>query len=235
MAELPSRTLALETSGTAGSIAFLEGRNVVAEFDLPSGRRTAQTLAPTIKAGMSQVRWTPAQIDLVAVTIGPGSFTGLRIGVMTAKALAYATGAKLAGINTLEVLAHQAPLEVTEACVVMDAYRDQLFCAGFRRDASQQWRTVVETHIVDAECWLAEQGNLKTSAAVIGPAVAKLRARRPAETSWIEQADCQPQAATVGELALRAWSANQLADIWRLTPRYYRPSAAEEKRLAGGG
>src|SRR5271163_2151267 len=96
------RILALETSELTGSVAAAADGNVLAELQLDPQQRSAQSLAPAIRALLAQVGWQPADIDLLAVTIGPGSFTGLRVGVATAKVFAYACGAEVLGISTLE-------------------------------------------------------------------------------------------------------------------------------------
>ncbi len=106
------RILALETSGTSGSVAVLEGSSQVAQLILPPGQRSARSLVPTIQDLLGRVGWEMSQIGLVAVTSGPGSFTSLRIGVSTAKALAYAVGAEIIGVNTLGVIARQAPRSI---------------------------------------------------------------------------------------------------------------------------
>ena len=131
------RILALETSGSSGSVAALEGTQLILEQPLASGSRSAQSLAPGIDALLAEVGWSVGQIDLLAVTQGPGSFTGLRIGITTAKALAYAVGGQVIGVNTLEVIARQAPpgraapAKQQTLWTVLDAQRGELFAARF--------------------------------------------------------------------------------------------------------
>ena len=92
-------TLALETVATAGSVALLQGDTLHSERQLPPAARSARTLTAVI-----QDLWNVAgkpKIQLIGVASGPGSFTGLRVGITTAKTLAFAWNAKLIGINTL--------------------------------------------------------------------------------------------------------------------------------------
>ena len=77
--------LALETSGKSGTVAALSEGLVLHERPLAPHQRSAQSLAPALFACLNEVAWQPQQVDLVAVTTGPGSFTGLRVGVTTAK------------------------------------------------------------------------------------------------------------------------------------------------------
>ncbi|MCA9264481.1 MAG: tRNA (adenosine(37)-N6)-threonylcarbamoyltransferase complex dimerization subunit type 1 TsaB, partial [Planctomycetales bacterium] len=101
------KVLALETSSFHGSVALLDGQMLLASRALPDDSRSAESLAPTIREVLTSVGVTPRAIELVAVTVGPGSFTGLRVGVTTAKTFAYAVSAAVVGVNTLEVLANQ--------------------------------------------------------------------------------------------------------------------------------
>jgi tRNA threonylcarbamoyl adenosine modification protein YeaZ len=99
-------TLGIETSGRAGTIALVEGGAVVAERSLTaSGRRHARTLVPELGELLRNTGHTPTEVDVVAVSIGPGSFTGLRVGVVCAKTFAYATGCRIIGIDTFLAVA----------------------------------------------------------------------------------------------------------------------------------
>jgi tRNA threonylcarbamoyladenosine biosynthesis protein TsaB len=98
------RILALETSDQTGSVAALDGDNLLEELILEQSQRSAQSLAPAMQNLLRRVGWQPSDVQLVAVSVGPGSFTGLRVGVTAAKVFAYAVGAEVLGINTLEVI-----------------------------------------------------------------------------------------------------------------------------------
>ena len=104
--------LALETSALAGSVALFHGDRLLVQRELDSTRRSAQTLAPALAELLAAAGLTPRDVRLVATTVGPGSFTGLRVGVTTAKTFAYAVGAEVLGLNTLEVIAAQTPSEL---------------------------------------------------------------------------------------------------------------------------
>ncbi len=80
---------------------------MLAESALAGMRRSTQTLAPSIQSLLREVGWRPADIQAIGVTIGPGSFTGLRLGAATAKMLSFVTGAAVRGVDTLRVIAAQ--------------------------------------------------------------------------------------------------------------------------------
>jgi tRNA threonylcarbamoyladenosine biosynthesis protein TsaB len=222
------RILALETSALSGSAAALEGDEVRGEVAFDSQRRTAQTFAPGIAALLANIGWQPHDVRLIAVTHGPGSFTGLRVGVTIAKTLAYAVGAEVLGVNTLKVIAAQAPRETATISAVLNAQRGELFCGRFQRTAAGVIEAIEDPAIIDAEVWLQ---TLDDETLAIGPGLARLADRLPPDRIapvelW------NPRAVTVGQLACSAYQAGARDDFWKLAPLYYRPSAAEEKWAA---
>ncbi len=102
------RFLALETSTLSGSVALLRDNQVLLQAALPGRPRVAQTLVPAVEGLLRHSGWPVADLQMIAVTVGPGSFTGLRVGVTTAKTLAYALQTPILGVDTLEVIAWQA-------------------------------------------------------------------------------------------------------------------------------
>lgn len=227
------RILALETSSLTGSVAVLEDDHVLGQTRLDPQQRTAQAFAPAIVRQLAEVTWRPQDLQLIAVTVGPGSFTGLRIGVTAARTLAYAVGAQVIGLNTLQVLAAQAPADIADVWAVLSAQRQQLYAGRYRRHESG-WETVRDTEIVDIEPWLRA---LATGPALTGGGLAKLRDRLPAGVLLVDEANWDPQAVTVGRLGYLAYQSGKRDDLWTITPQYYRKSAAEEvweaKRASG--
>ena len=219
------RVLALETSDKTGSVAALDGDQLLVELELNPAQRSAQSLAPALKALWSKVGWTTSDLELITVTVGPGSFTGLRVGVTTAKMLAYLSHAAVVGVNTLEVIAAQTPVEA-----VLDAQRQELFVGRFVREADSI-RPTAETKIVRSEQWLA---SLPPGMRVTGPGLKKLEDRLPAAVQIIDRSLWTPMAATVGRIGFQHFQSGQRDDFWKLVPNYYRRSAAEEK-LEGAG
>src|SRR5262245_58515613 len=114
-------TLALESSGPAGSIALLEGERVLGEQTLELGCRHGQALLPEIRRLLARCNRTARDCRLVAVSIGPGSFTGLRVGVTCAKTMAFATGCQVAAVDTLLAIAANSPPDTAQVHVVADA------------------------------------------------------------------------------------------------------------------
>ncbi len=223
---MQTRTLALETSGLSGSVAACEGNRLLAECELARGQRSAQSLAPALHKLLAEVGWQPRDVQRVAVTVGPGSFTGLRVGVTTAKTFAYAVGAEVVGIDTLEVIAAQAPLDVPRVAVALDAQRQEVFAAVYGPE-TPQGRTLIElTHIVTVQAWLESLGR---DSWVSGPVLEKLTGELPPGVRPLAREFWHPRAATVGRLAAQVFDRGGGSDIWQLAPKYLRRSAAEEK------
>ena len=148
------RILALETTELIGGVAAMDGRNLLADFELSRQQRTAQSLAPGVRSLLGQVRWQPSDVELVAVTVGPGSFTGLRIGVTTAKVFAYAAGADILGIDTLETIAAGAPEQVQAVTAIVDAQRGEAVVRSFVRDEDGWFRPIAAAELVEVDVWL---------------------------------------------------------------------------------
>jgi tRNA threonylcarbamoyladenosine biosynthesis protein TsaB len=248
------RILAAETSRPPGSIALLHDAAPAYEVVLPTTGRTTQQLFPLLQQLLIEANWTPADVELLAVTIGPGSFTGLRIGITLAKLWAYACQCPVVALDSLDVVAAQAESDAERLEVVMHAEREQLFHARFVREAPTgnpasgssnpdgpkslhpsashplpSWRRVTPTRIVERSTWLTE---LKACTAVIGDGLAKITTALPPGVIREPAHQWTLRAGTLGQLALAAFQRGEQVDPWTLLPNYCRLSAAEEKRLA---
>jgi tRNA threonylcarbamoyladenosine biosynthesis protein TsaB len=173
---------------------------------------------------------SPRDVGLVAVDVGPGSFTGLRIAVTFAKTFAYATGADVLGISSMDILAHQAAAAWNPSArrlwTAVDAHRGQVFSACYAAGGDAGPRQVVATRIVEIDRWLAR---LEPNDLVTGPMVERLGDRLPANVETVGSESRIPTAETLARMAAHRWHQGERGDIWRLTPDYIRRSAAEEK------
>jgi tRNA threonylcarbamoyladenosine biosynthesis protein TsaB len=176
--------------------------------------------------------WSPGDVKLVAVSVGPGSFTGLRVGVTTAKTLAYTLGADVIGVNTLEAIATRAPDDVACLWAVIDAYRHQVFAAKFVREPNDTFRLSIPIQLLDIDRWLE---CLRPGDPVTGPALRKYACRIPASVQMLDASLWSPTASCVGQLGWQHYQRGARSSLWSLAPLYLRPSAAEERRAWGVG
>lgn len=222
--------LALDTARFPGSLALLTGGTCHHQQSLPSEGQTAQTLFVTIARQLDSLGWKPADIGLVAVTAGPGSFTGLRIGVTLAKTWAYARRCHVLGLNTLDVLAAQCHIEAARLEVVMNAERRQLFVGRFVPSAAPSpspWQQTGDITIQDRATWIQ---SLAPGTAVSGDGLIHVAEQLPDRVIVAERDTWSARAATLGQLAWQRFQQGQRHDLWQLAPHYYRPSAAEERK-----
>jgi tRNA threonylcarbamoyladenosine biosynthesis protein TsaB len=221
------RILAIETVDTSGSVAALERDRLIAERRLPDGMRSAQSLAPAIAALLADVGWRSGDVQLVAVATGPGSFTGLRIGVTSAKAFAYAVGCEAIGVHTQLAIASRAPQDVARLWVVLDAQRGELFAAQYTRAADLTMRELMATQVVSRSDWRAM---LRAGDAVTGAGLARLVGELPAGLTVLPREHWEPTATSVGLVGWRRYAAGERTSPFELVPRYFRRAAAEELR-----
>jgi tRNA threonylcarbamoyladenosine biosynthesis protein TsaB len=219
------RILALETSGVAGSVAAVEDDNLILELELNPKQRSAQSLAPALVELATRVGWPMSDFQLVAVTVGPGSFTGLRVGVTTAKTLAYAIKAEVLGVSTLEAIAQRAPNDAQEISVAIDAQRGDVVAQSFRRGRDGWPEPSSHEQLLPLEAWLS---GVPAGAAVSGPILRKVPSL-PSSLRVLDRSLWDPTAAAVGQLAERLYRAGRRDDVWALAPHYSRRPAAEEK------
>ena len=122
--------LALDAATSACSVACWSGGAIIAQREETAGKRQAEILMPMVQSAMREAGFDYNMVDLIAVTIGPGSFTGVRIGLATARGLALASGLPLIGVTTLQALAAAPPPDERQGgpiLAVLDARREQLY------------------------------------------------------------------------------------------------------------
>jgi len=121
------KVLALDTSTRRGSVALLQGRDLIGELRIFSLQTHSSRLLNSVQFLLESVGWGRNDLNLVAAGIGPGSFTGIRIGVATALGIAQSLSIPFAGISCLDVFAHNAPLVSGRLGVIVDAQRSQVY------------------------------------------------------------------------------------------------------------
>lgn len=129
------KILAFDTSAKTASVAVCDGGNILGVSNIENGLTQSELVLPMAEALLSQLKMSFADVDLYAVTVGPGSFTGVRIGVSTVKGLAFGRDIPCAPVSTLEALAENAEGLTGLIVPCMDARRGQFYTATFAATA----------------------------------------------------------------------------------------------------
>lgn len=226
--QMDGNWLVLETSGRAAKLGFARGGAIVRAVQLDDARRHARDLAATVDGFLKADGLTPRDLTGVVVSRGPGSYTGLRVGLISAKALAYATGCALVAVDTFAAVAEQAPAEAPNVWVIADALQRQVYAQGFDRTATG-WVPFHELRIVSVDeslPWLAG------GAWVSGPGVKVYDARIPADRPRVAEGDREPRVESLFTVASRVPPLSR-EELFALEPLYLRGSSAEEKARSG--
>ena len=231
------KILALESSAVAASVALCEDETLIAQAFQNTGLTHSQTLLPLAEDLLKNCGLTMADMDLIAVAEGPGSFTGLRIGVAAAKGLAWGGELPCAGCSTLESLAWNLSGFEGEVCVAMDARRKQVYNARFRVDGAQPHRLTPD-RAISLEDLIAELQGTETTQIIVGDGAklcydALTAAGIPAK---LAPPNLRMQSAWgVARLALEKARKGQTITANDLAPVYHRLSQAERERLEREG
>lgn len=161
--------LAIECSGFHGSVAVFRDTEPLELVQLPSNQSSVQSLAIAISSSLRQYASRP---DFISITSGPGSFTGLRVGLATAKMLGFAWNTPIVAVDTLEVLAwqmqNQLPYQDSTILIpVLDAFRQQVFTAAWRQVSTESIMRLSPTQVVAASQWQASPMRSQTPLSVL--------------------------------------------------------------------
>jgi len=221
--------LAIETATMSGSVALVAADRCLAEFSLQTGETHSRRLLAGVAWLLQETGMDWSAIDAVAVSLGPGSFTGLRIGLATAKGLAMAAGIKLIGVGTLDGLAAQfLGTGSLLICPVLDARKKEVYCGFYSCDSAGIPRLKGEYLVIGPESLCAKidepvvlmGDGASVYADIFKEKLADLLMTVPANVYF-------PRAATIGFLALEKWRNKEQLDPAEAEPIYIRASEAE--------
>jgi tRNA threonylcarbamoyladenosine biosynthesis protein TsaB len=219
------RVLAVETSTLAGGAALLDGDRVVGQYLLDVGATHSERLMVAVDRLLGDAGWTPARLEGLAVAVGPGSFTGLRLGISTVKGLALGLGIPIAAVPTLDAMAASLPFAALPVCPVLDARKHEVYASRYRWDGRAMRREWEYLALAPAE--LARR--LDEPTVLLGDAARAIVSPHARPAPPTHQAPSPACVGLLGAARLRAGETVAPAD---LVPIYLRPSEAELKRRA---
>lgn len=224
--------LAIETSGDVSRLAVVGSGGLLAELAFRHRMELSSRIALEVGEVLRLARLDVAGVEGVAVSTGPGSFTGLRIGVTFAKSFAFARGIPVAGVGTLGAIASEQPVPAPAVvCAVISASATEVFSALYRWRAERpepEWEESLEpvselaTRLERFGLDVVLAGNAGVHRALLSTALGPRLLLAPEGGG--------PTAATIGRLGREIILAGQAPPVHALAPRYLRPSAAEARR-----
>ncbi len=223
MREVPNPyNLAIETSCRQGSVSLGRGDELINTVTIPQPHRHAIELTPAIDRLCKLHRVKPKQIGQVYVSIGPGSFTGLRIAVATAKMFAYVLDARLVAVPTIDVVAENGPTDQPHLAVCLNTKRDQMYAAVYRM-ADHRWRKIIDpTLMTPAELCQSAPAPL----AVMGDHLPDFD--WPGHVELLDRTLAVPTSGVVWRIGRDMAHRGEFTDPLKLLPLYARPPEAVE-------
>lgn len=225
--------LGIESSSSQGGVALVGRDGLIAEYVLNVEATYAERLLPAVDRILQDARVRIEEVEGLSVALGPGSFTGLRIGLSTVKGLALATGKPVVGVPTLEAMAWSLPYCRYPICPILDARKKEVYCALFEyrgahltrlmEDAPLSPHALVE-RITQPTLFIGD--GWRVCGDLLQQALGALAMAPPAFTG--------ASPAAVADLGRRRLLRGEKDPIEALVPRYLRPSEAELQRRGGG-
>ena len=224
------KILSVDSSAIVASAALCEDGKLLAEYTLNNKNTHSETLLPMIESLLSFFSLTAKDIDLFAVSSGPGSFTGVRIGAATVKGLAFASGKDCLGVSTLEAIAYNLRFHKGLICPVMNARRSQVYTALFRSDGKDVERLLDDTamSIEELDALLSQYGE-EVALAGDGYDICESGFKTTA-LRFVPERLRHQSAFSVAEVAYRDHLNGAKGSDAELGVNYLRPSQAERER-----
>ena len=224
------KILALDTSATVASIAVTEDLTPLAVYTLNNKNTHSETLLPMIESALKALSLTAEDIELFALSAGPGSFTGVRIGAATLKGIAFAKERPCIEVSTLEALANNLVIKKGLICPVMNARRSQVYTALFRSDGK-----TLERVLPDAALSISELDDIlaeyKEPIALVGDGYEiSEEGLKQTELDFVPETLRLQSALSVATIAFYKYKAGDKTTDAALSVNYLRPSQAERER-----
>ena len=222
--------LAFDTSSTSAAVALLKDDIILYDAIIHTGRNHSEILLPAIDHACSQLKLKISDIDLFACTAGPGSFTGLRVGVSTMKGLLLASGKPAAGVSSLTALALNINEKTGLICSVMDAGRGQVYTAYYRRNDQGILNQIGQEKVLDPQEVLRD---IDQDIIMVGDGAIKYGALLTENSGRVRIASGMQQyirASAVGILGREKYARNELLNPDTFVPIYLRSADARPSK-----
>ena len=224
------KVLGIDTSTTSGSIGLIHDERVISEYILNLSVTHSERLLDAIDLVLRKAHHALGDLDGFAISLGPGSFTGVRIGVSTVKGLAYAVQKPVVGVSTLDVLASQVSPTPYLICPIIDARKREVYSAFYRYEEFNRLKRVSEYQAIKPEVLF---GMLREQTIFLGDGVKTfgddLRNSLKSFALFSPAALHIPHGSAVARLGVELLMRGEVLDLATFTPLYVRRSEAEIK------
>ena len=225
------KILGIDTSSMAASVAVIEDNKLICEYTINTKKTHSQKLMPMIENMLGLSDLNVREIDAIAVCEGPGSFTGLRIGMATAKAIAHVNDIPVIGVNSLEALAANMNLCDKKICSILDAQRNQVYTGRYQYEGTKLVE-IKEIGIQQIDELLEELAQSGEQWILVGEDVYKYE-DKIREISNIEIPAASNNVTKAGSLCsvakVKFDEGKDIFDCYTVNPLYIRKSQAEEQ------
>ncbi|OEG00257.1 tRNA (adenosine(37)-N6)-threonylcarbamoyltransferase complex dimerization subunit type 1 TsaB [Vulcanibacillus modesticaldus] len=226
--------LAIDTSTDVMGVSLLDENRVLAEVTTNLKKNHSIRLMPTIEQLFEEVKWEPKAIDLIAVAKGPGSYTGVRIGITTAKTMAWALKIPLIGVSTLEAMAYPHQNFTGLISPIIDARRGRVY-TGLYKKVENKWTNVESDQITPLSKWLNLLQQTQEAVLFVGDDVELHHENIYQElgdmVSFSSSAFNIPRPSVIGLIAKERYLNGKRDDIYDFSPSYLQLAEAEAKWL----
>ena len=222
-------TIGIETSTKSGGIAVLRNKEILQELRFTPEMTGSQWLIPSIAEIMKSHNLKVSDIDLIGVGLGPGAFTGLRVGLTAAKTIAYFLGIGVAGIPTIDALVHPGQVETEYIGGILDARKGEVYGAIYRASSHER---LTEFKVVTVEEMLEGFKDITLVGNALGVYMPRIKKIAGVNFKILPEAMWEPSPISVAELALSdSYPIYSGSKLFQLIPMYIRKSEAEVKWL----
>jgi len=221
------RVLGIDTSGYANAIGVIDGERILADFNFEAATDSLEKIVPNIDFALWSAGLTLEDIQGIGVGLGPGSWTGIRVGVTVGKILAYSAGKPVRGVPTLEALAYGARNEAALICPVISAgTRDTVYAAFYRAEDDSVTRTG-EYYVGDVP---GLSGMVSEDTVIVGLKAeaygSSIRRELGSSKVSVRAVEAAPSGSAVARLAAGHLEQGDSDDVLSLTPLYLKESTA---------
>ncbi|SHE69566.1 tRNA (adenosine(37)-N6)-threonylcarbamoyltransferase complex dimerization subunit type 1 TsaB [Caloramator proteoclasticus] len=225
------KVLAMDTSSSVATVAIVSDDKVEGEIYLNHKMQHSVILFPMIEKLLKITENSLQDIDIIAVSGGPGSFTGLRIGVAAAKGMVQGSNKTFITVSSLEAMAYQQSCFDGVICPIMDALRDNVYTAVYEFKDGELINTmpIDALHIDELLDKLEAYSKILFCGDAVSIHIGRIKDRLKDKALFSTQNNMLPRASSIGEIALKKYSKGEISDIYTFSPLYIRKSQAERE------